>query len=267
MDIFFEIVFECTSFAEHNRSNMQDKNHFVSTSVRVKCLCKNEVSHTAPTSRHKKLIRFLESFVLLPVLAASMPLGGILGIASTDMSTSPQIVLSQQQNIEAQSLLAFNQAMDQKAQTLKNQAKAIDDYFKVRHLPLEGTGAKMAEEADKYGLDYRLMPAIAMIETTGGKNLCEGLEKDNNKNPFGWGSCKIGFSSFNQAIEVIAMNLSGNNPNTARHYDGKTTKQILEKYNPPSIKPGYAAKVMKVMDAIGEEDMAPVPLKVITANT
>jgi len=244
---------------------MQNKNHNVSTLVRVRvsCLCLPESNHAHNTGRNKNLIRFLDSFILLPILTVAVPFGSLFGTTiKTDMDISPTILLSQQKSMEANSLsalpslgrLAFNQAMDEKAQTLETQAKAIDAYFRVHKLPLEGTGPKMAKEADKYGLDYRLMPAIAMVETTGGKNLCKKLKEDNNKNPFGWGSCEIGFPSFDKAIEVIAMNLSGNNPNTAQHYEGKTNKEILEKYNPPRIKPGYAAKVMRVMNTIGKED-------------
>ena len=57
-----------------------------------------------------------------------------------------------------------------------------------------------------------------------------------------------------EAIEIVAMNLGGNNPNTDHHYAGKTTKEILQKYNPPSVVPNYAQKVMRVMNAIGEAD-------------
>ena len=248
---------------EHNRLNMKHKNYFVSTGVKVKVLCTCKTDHI-PTRRNKNLIRFLESFIMLPVIVA-MPLGSVFGVVNTTSptETAPKIALIEHKSLMANGLFAINQeAEEQKIKAenelanLKLQAEAIDNYFKARNLPLEGTGMKMATEAKKYDLDYRLMPAIAMIETTGGKNLCKSLKSSNNKNPFGWGSCKIGFSSFDKAIEVIAMNISGNNPNTAHHYGShKTTKELLETYNPPRIKPGYAAKVMKVMDIIGKKDL------------
>lgn len=248
---------------------MQDKNTSVSTKIRVSCLCHPEVGSETPTRRNNNLIKFLQSFIILPVIAVSVPTIGLLGVVNTDINASSQVALSPQQSIEANSLLAYNQAKKEKNEILKKEAEAIDAYFKKYHMPLKGTGMKFAQEADKNDLDWRLLPAIAVIETTGGKNLCEGLDEENNKNPFGWGSCRIGFNSFDQAIEVIAMNLSGNNPKTAHHYDGKTTKQILEKYNPPSIKPGYASKVMRVMDDIGDEDITPDTIQtvVVVANT
>jgi len=109
----------------------------------------------------------------------------------------------------------------------------------------------MVEEAEKNGIDWRLLPAIAVRESTGGKHACKKVKNSF----FGWGSCKINFKSTEEAIEVVAKNLGGNNPNTDHHYAGKTTKEILQKYNPPSVVPRYAEQVMNIMDTIGEADL------------
>ena len=203
--------------------------------------------------KNKSLIRFLESFVLLPVITVSMPIGGLPNLPKTDnIEISPKIVLSQKLNTEADRLLALNQAAIDEAQILLDQANAIDSYFESHDMPLKGLGAKMVEEAHKNDLDYRLIPAIAVRESTGGKHTC----KKAKFNPFGWGSCKIGFKSYEDAVTILAKNLGGNNPNTARHYGGaKTIKELLQKYNPPSIVPAYASEVMTIMDNIGGEDM------------
>ncbi len=206
--------------------------------------------------KKNNLIRFLESFVLLPVITVSMPLGSLYGsflIYGTG-SVPSQIVLLQKENIEVGDLLAFNQAVDPKVdsrvQTLQAQADAIDAYFKARNMPLEGMGMKMALEAEKNGIDWRLLPAIAIRESSGGKNACNKMKN----NFFGWGSCEIGFNSDEEAIETVALNLGGNNPKTAGYYDNKTIKQILRAYNPPSIVPHYAEQVMSIMNAIGDVD-------------
>src|SRR6185436_16878132 len=123
-------------------------------------------------------------------------------------------------------------------------AAAIDAYFKARNMPLDGTGMTMVLAAEKNDLDWRLLPAIAVRESTGGRHECQRVAN----NAFGWGSCKIGFKSNEQAIETVARNLGGNNPNTEHHYAGKNTKEILQKYNPPSIVPKYAQQVMSIMD-------------------
>ena len=197
--------------------------------------------------QNKKLIRFVESFVLLPMMTVSMPIGNLTKDSTVSNTLVSPTVLSQKLNIEADSLLAFNQVAEQKAKDLKSKADAIDAFYKEHNMPLEGTGMKMVQEAEKNGIDWRLLPAISVIESTGGIHACKKV----SHSFFGWGSCKINFESDEKAIEVVAMNLGGNNPNTDHHYAGKTTKEILQKYNPPSIVPKYADKVIKVMDEIG----------------
>jgi hypothetical protein len=206
--------------------------------------------------KKNNLIRFVQSLVFLPVMAMSVPAGSIHSIEI------PQNVLVQQLNITANGTITLNKVKDPKAEILKAEAEAIDAYFAAHDMPLLGTGMKMAEEADVNGLDWRLLPAIAVRESSGGKNACN----KNKHNSFGWGSCKIGFKSNDEAIEVIAQNLGGNNPVTAFHYDNKTTKEILRAYNPPSIVPKYADQVISIMDNIGNIDMTPT-LAINNTNT
>ena len=200
--------------------------------------------------KKNNLIRFVNSLVFLPVMAMSMTLGGIHNIES-----SPN-VLVKKVNIETNGTLALNQAIDLEVVKQKAEADAIDAYFIKHDMPLAGTGLKMVQEADINDIDWRILPAIAVRESTGGKFDCQKAEN----NPFGWGSCKISFKSLDEAIEIVAMNLGGNNLNTAKHYDNKTTKQILNAYNPPSIVPRYTQQVMAVMNKIGDVDMAITPL-------
>ncbi|MBI3888821.1 glucosaminidase domain-containing protein [Candidatus Nomurabacteria bacterium] len=185
-----------------------------------------------------KTIRFVESFIILPIMTMTIPLGNIPG--SISAINQPQV--------------AFISPAVSVDPTLKLEADAIDAYFAAHDMPLEGMGLKMAEEAEANDLDWRLLPAIAVRESTGGKFDCKKAEN----NPFGWGSCKISFKTLDETIETVAKNLGGNNPNTARHYDNKTTKQILNAYNPPSIVPRYAEQVLAIMKDIGREDMAAI---------
>lgn len=194
----------------------------------------------------------MESFVFLPVLTISSVPVGHFSQAVINIVNTPSVVFSQKQNIEASNLLALNDAIDQKLEAQKIKAKAIDAYFEEHNMPLLGLGMKMVLEAEKNDIDWRLLPAISVRESTGGKFAC----KKAKFNSFGWGSCKIGFNSNEEAIEIVAKNLGGNNPKTERHYAGKTTKEILKKYNPPSIVRYYAEQVMSIMNDIGAEDTA-----------
>ncbi|MBU0999089.1 glucosaminidase domain-containing protein [Patescibacteria group bacterium] len=206
--------------------------------------------------KNKNLIRFVQSLIFLPVMTMTLPFGNAYNTGIN--SGISQNVLAKQINITSFGMLAINQAVDPEVEILKakvQKAEFIDAYFKERDMPLEGTGAKMVEEAEKNNLDWRLLPAIAIRESTGGKFDCKKV----SNNAFGWGSCKISFKSNEEAIEVVAKNLGGNNPNTAHHYDNKTLKQILQAYNPPSVVPRYAQQVMSIMNAIGEADEIVIP--------
>ncbi len=125
----------------------------------------------------------------------------------------------------------------------KEKAEAIDLYFKERSMPLLGTGMTFVLVAEKYGLDWRLLPAIGVRESSGGKAAC-------GNNPFGWGSCKLhNFGSYEQAIEALGKNLGGGNPKTARYYAGKSTKEKLYYYN-GTVVPSYPDEVLAIMKKI-----------------
>ena len=130
-------------------------------------------------------------------------------------------------------------------QLAKEHADKIDAYFAKRDMPLEGYGEKFVAEAEKNNLDWRLLPAIAIKESTAGRFAC-------GHNPFGWGSCKIKFKTWDESIETVAKNLGGNNPATATYYEGTTTRQKLHQYN-GTVVPTYTGEVMKFMQLIDDE--------------
>ena len=121
-----------------------------------------------------------------------------------------------------------------------DRAKRLDDYFEKRDMPLAGYGSKFVEVAEKCGLDWRLLPAISVRESSGGKHLM-------NKNPFGWGSAKIKFYNFEDAIETVSDNLCGFNLATAKYYKNKTILQQLWYYN-GSVMPSYPQEVLDIME-------------------
>lgn len=195
---------------------------------------------------------------MLPLATISLPFNDLTKFDG-DVVRTPQIVLLQKENIGSKGLFALNQAEDLEAKTLELQAEAIDAYYKKYDMPLMGYGMKMVLEAKKHNLDWRLIAAISVIESTGGKFACKN---PNAPNAFlGWGSCKFGFETKDKAIEVVSWNLGGGNEKTARYYANKTTEEKLRAYNPPSIVPNYVPKVMKVMNEIGDKNLGLVILE------
>ncbi len=183
------------------------------------------------------------------------PTMGPLAQATLDMVKDSPSAYLQKLNIDTSGDTALNDAIARELEAKEvraEKAELIDAYFREHNMPLEGFGMKMVQEAEKNELDWRLVAAIAMRESTGGKFACKKV----SFNAFGWGSCKINFESHDKAIETVARNLGGNNPRTAHYYDNKTTIQILRAYNPPSIVPKYAEQVISIMDAIGPTDGA-----------
>lgn len=84
----------------------------------------------------------------------------------------------------------------------------IVDNFLARHgSPMSGLGTVFVSTADKYGLDYRLLPAIAFQESTLGKFIPR-----NSHNAWGWAiytGAQSGakFKNWQQAIDVVAQGL------------------------------------------------------------
>jgi hypothetical protein len=168
--------------------------------------------------------------------------------------------------------ISLNQALGLKIEedtTIQDErakkAAKIDTYFESKGLPLAGHGMGMVIAAEKYGLDWRMIPAIAMKETTGGKFACPVTAKRTGDirytyNVFGWGSCGIKFESYEEGFEIIAKNLTGNNPKTARYYHGKDTVSILESYNPRHVVADYPEQIIAIMSKIDKVSVEPSEL-------
>ncbi|MCA9372272.1 hypothetical protein KC726_05250 [Candidatus Woesebacteria bacterium] len=101
-------------------------------------------------------------------------------------------------------------------------------FFRRYDSPLYDYATLIVQESDKNDLDHRLIPAIAMKESTA----CKFIPK-NSYNCWGWGiygNQITRFRSYEEAIETIAAGLK-------KHYVDKgyvTPEQIMMKYNPNS---------------------------------
>ncbi len=186
----------------------------------------------------QKIIRYLQSIVAIPMLAVAMPLTGIQNIPDSTPSGANKVEVTD-------SVITTQEKAD-----FKKKADAIDTFLTSRGSVLAGYGAKFVEEAEKNNIDWRLLVSIAGRETTFGRNMCKNPKAPNN--PFGWGSCKIGFKSIDESIEKVSASLGGNSEGTAHHYSGKTTLQILRKYN--SVIKNYPYEVERIMKMIDAKD-------------
>lgn len=116
----------------------------------------------------------------------------------------------------------------------------IDAYFSKYNMPLAGYGQDFVAIADTCDMDWRLLPAIAVRESTGGKRM-------QYNNPFGWGGAQIPFSSLKEAIYNVGSHICGDEPNTAKWYSTTSTYEKLYRYNGTVVRT-YPDEVIWIMD-------------------
>lgn len=118
--------------------------------------------------------------------------------------------------------------MDNNLTGLDGRAAVLSQYFAKHKAPLAPYGENLVQAADKYGLDWRLLPAIAMQESNGGKKVPE-----ESHNPFGWAihsQYSKSFASWEEAIETVARGIK--NDYVSRGL--VTPCEIMTRYNPIS---------------------------------
>jgi hypothetical protein len=115
----------------------------------------------------------------------------------------------------------------------------IKKYLSKRKAPLAKYAKEIVLYADKYKIDYRLVAAISVIESGGGKNTFRKY------NAWGWG--KSGFDNWIDGIQTVSKGLS-------KYYaKGLTTPKLISKYYCPPSANEWAKKVQSVMNQIATQ--------------
>lgn len=108
----------------------------------------------------------------------------------------------------AQQLVESNQLSHQvEGKQLDKQAKILAEFLAQYDSPLQYSAQDFIDAAKVYDLDWKLLPAIAGVESTFGKQIPGGF------NGWGWGvygTQAIYFSSWKEAIYTIAQGLREN---------------------------------------------------------
>lgn len=111
----------------------------------------------------------------------------------------------------------------------------LQRYFAARGYPLKDEAEAFLKAADENALDWRLLPSISIVESSGGKAA-------RNNNVLGWGSASAKFASARESIHAVARRLS-----TSKLYKNKDVDGVLRTYNTNAE---YPLKVKKIMNAI-----------------
>jgi hypothetical protein len=124
----------------------------------------------------------------------------------------------------------------------------LESFLVSKNSPLASYAREFVFSADRFGFDWRLLPAITGVESSFGRAIPSG-----SYNAYGWGNGRIYFSSWPESIEVVSQALFEN------YYQKglDTPEKIGPVWAPPS--PDWASKVRVVMNWIDQFDLAPEP--------
>lgn len=103
-----------------------------------------------------------------------------------------------------------------------NRVEKLRIYLESKNSPYSDKADFFVKTADKYKIDYTLLPAISGIESSFGLYLVNG-----SHNPFGWGGGYIYYDSWEDCIESVAKGIATN-------YPSDIPEEIGPIYTPPN---------------------------------
>ena len=152
-------------------------------------------------------------------------------------------------NIAAEYLVAESSASIDSTNTdyayFDERAVVLKKYLESKNSPLAIYSKDFVLYADKYELDYRLVPAITGVESSFGKRI-----PMNSYNAYGWANGKYKFENWEESIEIVSKTLK------EKYIDkGATSIEAIGRiYAPPS--PTWSGKIHYFMN-----QMDPMPIE------
>jgi hypothetical protein len=134
-------------------------------------------------------------------------------------------------------VVGLGQATSIPSQPADERGLKLKTFFESYRCPAPYHIQDYLREADKNSIDYRLLPAISVRESTCGRHA-------RLNNHWGWDSARTGFASVREGIRNVARALA-----LGKNYRDKSIDGKLKTYNP---NPRYAAQVLRLMGEIDE---------------
>lgn len=162
--------------------------------------------------------------------------------SSKDITVSAaSIVELEQSNIEDLDVNKTHSSTNTTTTSTSNQIKIdnIESYLSKRHSPLADYAKEFVDTANYYGIDYRLVAAISIVESSG------GIHCFRTHNAWGWG--KSGFDSWEDGIWAVSKGLG-------KYYAGgrDTPEKIAPRYCPPNAQK-WGNNVSYIMNLIANQ--------------
>lgn len=188
--------------------------------------------------QNKKILAVISGIMLvalaLHTFSQKAPIAQVEANLSEDAVIAP--LVSQAENIvEEIEPVAYNNNAQHYIPNAQKVEK-IKKYLEKRGSPLAAYAEEFVKAADEYGIDYRIVVAISIVESNGGKKNFKPY------NAWGWG--KSGFGSWTEGIWAVSKGIG-------KYYSkGATTpKYISTSYCPPNAD-NWARNVQGVMNVI-----------------
>ena len=189
-----------------------------------------------------RLVLLASYFILTPIFIFSLIFYQLF-LLHQHSNVSGKVLGASTQKVKYEAIPNRSSTTEVKVSASEARVDVLRQFLGRYSSPLEEYSKYIVEVSDRYSLDYRLLPAIAMQEST----LCEKAPADSyNCWGFGiYGGKVTRFESFEQAIETIARTLSQN-----YHAQGLIEPiDIMSRYT-PSNTGAWAENVSYVMERI-----------------
>lgn len=101
----------------------------------------------------------------------------------------------------AANVISVEKPLELDVQSVKTddlRVKALENVLVSYNSPLAPYAKHYVDSADRYGIDWKLLPSIAGLESSFGKRQMPG-----SHNSYGWGGGHIYFDSYEHGIDVI----------------------------------------------------------------
>ena len=189
----------------------------------------------------KKAVLLIAYFALTPILIFT----SILQLFALVYHQNNPNLLSQNSSprVAFAALPSAENVLDDHITAVDARVEMVRQFFEKYKSPLEPFAQSVIDSADQYGLDFRLIPAIAMQES----NLCHKIIIDSyNCWGFGiYGKKVTRFTSYEEGIETVTRTLAKNYIQNGL----ETPEEIMTKYT-PSSNGSWADSVNYFMDQL-----------------
>jgi hypothetical protein len=144
-------------------------------------------------------------------------------------------ILAAPLTVHLENMVAAQTPEGQKPAKLDPRAQRLHAFLARMHCPVKDLAEEFVHAADDNDLDWRLLPSISVIESSGGKAY-------KNNNVFGWANGDHVFPTIRAGLHQVAFSLG-----QSFIYRYRTTDEKLRLYNRTC---DYPARVEEVMNRI-----------------